>query len=375
MKKRVLFILNHLEIGGAEKVLITFLKNLDYSYYDVEILLVYFKGLYIKDIPVNVKIRYLFTKSNSFLEKVFRNLYVRFGVDLYSFFVKMRVFRRYDIIISFIGGSILKYHKYILDFAKTNISWVHTDLLILEKLDKENYFCTKKEQKEIYEKMDKIVFVSNDAIKQFGILYPQNMASKYLVYNPIDKCIITQFRKEYKRNYVDRCFNIVSVGRLSGEKGFDRLIRLAKRLKVDGYNFHINIIGDGYQRRELKNLIEINAVENNISLLGFLNPPYEVMSNADLFVLCSKLEGFSLVVAEAFCLGLPVISTKTTGPVELLDNDRYGILTEHDDDSIYKAVKRMIDDDFLREYYHNKSLERAEFFDIKCVMNTFYSIL
>ena len=74
-------------------------------------------------------------------------------------------------------------------------------------------------------------------------------------------------------------------------------------------------------------------------------------------------------------MGLPVVSTKTTGPIELIDNDKYGLLTGHDDESIYQAVRKMIDDDILREYYHKKSLERAEIFDVKSVMSQIYSIL
>ena len=99
------------------------------------------------------------------------------------------------------------------------------------------------------------------------------------------------------------------------------------------------------------------------------------MADADLFVSTSLVEGFSLVVAEAFCLGLPIVSTKTTGPIELIDNNKYGILTDHDDESIYQAVKKMIDDDNLREHYHKKSLERAKILDVDGVMKQIYNIL
>ena len=98
------------------------------------------------------------------------------------------------------------------------------------------------------------------------------------------------------------------------------------------------------------------------------------MSKADLFVLPSLTEGYPLVLCEALCLGLPVVATNVAGSSEIIDNDKYGLLTEHDDESIYRAVKKMIDDDSLREYYHKKSLERAEIFDVDSVMNQIYSI-
>jgi glycosyltransferase involved in cell wall biosynthesis len=251
---------------------------------------------------------------------------------------------------------------------------MHTDLFTFHHTIER--FFTEEQEKDAYNKMDKIVFVSNDSKKQFGRLYPDIKTHKEVIWNPIEKDLIIQYRKEYKKYSVDRCFNIVSVGRLSSkEKAFDRLVRLAKRLKDDNYNFNINIIGEGEHRQELERLIVENKVENKVSLLGFINPPYEIMSNADLFILPSIVEGFALVVGEAFCLGLPIVSTKTTGPVELIDNDKYGILTDHDDESIYQAVKKMIDDDNLREHYHKKSLERVEILDVDAVMKQIYNIL
>lgn len=81
------------------------------------------------------------------------------------------------------------------------------------------------------------------------------------------------------------------------------------------------------------------------------------------------------MLCETFCLGLPVVSTKTTGPIELIDNNRYGILVDHDNESIYQGVKQMIDDEQLRLHYHKMSLERAKMFDIKETMNRIYDVL
>ena len=94
-----------------------------------------------------------------------------------------------------------------------------------------------------------------------------------------------------------------------------------------------------------------------------------------MFIVPSIAEGFSLVLCEAFCLGLPIVSTKTTGPIELIDNNKYGILVDHDDESIYQGVKRMIDDEQLRLYYHQRSLERAKMFNIKDTIKQVYEVL
>lgn len=374
-KKKILFIHKWMVCGGIERVLLSIFDRFDYSKFDVELLLLYKEGEFLEYLPKELKVTYLYPHVLSFLEKINYNLLSRFGLDFgYRFITQYKTASKYDTIISFQGGLPLRYHTYITWKAKKNISWMHTDLLVFHHTIER--FFTEEQEKDAYNKMDKIVFVSNDAKVQFGKLYPDIFINKEVIFNPIEKDLIAKYRKKYKKYSKDRHFNIVSVGRLSSnEKAFDRLIRLAKRLKDGGYNFYINIIGEGEHRQELENLIVENEVEDKVFLLGFINPPYEIMSNADLFILTSIVEGFSLVIGESFCLGLPIVSTKTTGPIELIDNDKYGILTDHDDDSIYQAVKKMIDDDKLRLHYHKKSLERAEILDVNVVMEQIYNIL
>ena len=373
MRKKVLFIVNCLIGGGVEKVLITFLKNFDYTRFDVELLLIYNKGIYLNDVPKEVNVKYLYSKPLSILEKINYNLLFRLGIDYgYKFLIRSRV-SKYDVIVSFFEGLSLKYHSYIIKNGKKNISWVHLDLFTCH--DSIGRFFSEEQEKEAYAKMDKIIFVSNDAKNQFERLYPCNITTKEVIINPIERDLIVNYRQNYKNYSFNRCFNIISVGRLNEVKAFDRLVRLAKRLKDDEYNFHITIIGEGNERKKLEKLIVENGVCEFISLPGFLKPPYEFISNADLFVLCSLVEGYPLVLCEAFCLGLPVVCTKTTGPIELIDKDKYGLLVEHNDESIYQGVKTMIEDDSLREYYHKKSLERSEIFNVEDVINKVYTIL
>ena len=374
MKKRILFIVNSLAGGGVEKVLITLLKNFDYTRYYVELLLVYNEGVYLEEVPREVKVNYLYPKSLSIREKINYNLLAKFGIDYgYKLMMIQKRLKKYDTIVSFVHGLSLKYHSYIIKNGKKNISWVHLDLFTCH--DSIGRFFSEEQEKEAYAKMDKIIFVSNDAKNQFERLYPCNITTKEVIINPIERDLIVNYRQNYKNYSFNRCFNIISVGRLNEVKAFDRLVRLAKRLKDDEYNFHITIIGEGNERKKLEKLIVENGVCEFISLPGFLKPPYEFISNADLFVLCSLAEGYPLVLCEAFCLGLPVVCTKTTGPIELIDKDKYGLLVEHNDESIYQGVKTMIEDDSLREYYHKKSLERSEIFNVEDVVNKIYTIL
>lgn len=371
-KKKILFIINSLEGGGAEKVLVDMLNHFDYSGFDVELLLLRKIGIYLKDVP-QIKIRYIFPNYLSFVEKICYNLYSRLGTDIgYKLLTRNRV-GNYDVIISFLEGKSLKYHTYVTYKADKNISWVHTDLLN-NHYTIDSVFSQTQEQ-QAYALMDDIVFVSNDAKKQFEKLYPNNATQKAVILNPIDYDYISSYKREYNIDWKGRYFNIFSVGRLVEQKAYDRLIRLAKRLREDNCHFHVTIIGDGEERNKLEDLIVEYGLQNYVSLSGFFKPPYSKMAEADLFISTSFAEGYSLVLCEAFCLGLPVVSTRTTGPIELIDNDKYGILVDHDDESIYQGVKRMIDDEQLRLHYHQMSLERAKIFNIEETMKQIYDVL
>lgn len=359
--------------GGTEKVLLTFLQNFDYIRFDVELLLLYNIGLYLNDIPQHVKVRFLYSKPYSFREKIDYNLFSRFGLLCgYKQCIRFKISKHYDTIISFQEGFTLPFHSYVLSRANKNVSWVHTD--IYNNHHRVGFLTSEAEQK-AYSSMDEIIFVSNDAKSQFEKLFPNNAVLKTVVLNPIDYDYISNYRKEYSYDSKDKCFEIVAVGRLVQVKAYDRLICLAKRLREDNYNFHVTIIGEGEECDKLECLIAEYGLQNYVSLPGFLKPPYSKMADADLFVSTSFAEGFSLVLCEAFCLGLPVVSTKTTGPIELIDNNRYGILVDHDNESIYQGVKRMIDDKELRLHYHQMSLERAKMFNIKDTIKQVYEVL
>lgn len=141
-------------------------------------------------------------------------------------------------------------------------------------------------------------------------------------------------------------------------------------------DIRFQIIGDGELRDELLALRKKLDVENIVEIIGFHRNPFPYVKAADMMLCCSGYEGFCLVICEAMVLGVPVISTRTGGPIEILkENCEYGLLVEHDDDSIYEAVKRMIDDDELRLHYRQKAMERASSLGVKQTMESIYNLL
>jgi glycosyltransferase involved in cell wall biosynthesis len=194
-----------------------------------------------------------------------------------------------------------------------------------------------------------------------------------VLYNPIDRDSI--IIKAKKTDIKKRKFTICSVGSLTEVKRFDRVIRLAKKLKDDGYDIDFWIIGDGLLRKELLELVSNLGLNDMVHFLGFINPPYPYIRVADILLLTSKAEGFPLVLCEALCLGVPVIATACTGPIEILDRGKYGVLCNHDDDSIYLNVKSLIDDKTKLEAYAFASEKRSKMFNIHVTMQNFYDII
>ena len=372
MKKEILIIMSALHGGGAEKVLIDYLNNFDYTRYNVTLCLILNEGVYLKDIPEQVDVKYLYKKFSIF---PYRFEHWCSKILGFNWFQQKRVnsiFKKhsFDTVVSYMEGIPLKFHNYFFKRATNHVTWIHLDLLNFHY--SLSVFKNKKEEEGIYKKMSSIIFVSEDAKEQFNKLYNINV-SKKVIYNIIDK---QNIQNSINTKYIpDNKIIITAVGRLEIQKRFDRLIDAAKLLKDRNLLFQINIIGEGSLRSKLEKQIKDNEVEGFVSLKGFVKPPYNLINQSDILVATSEAEGFSLVVAEALCLGKAVVSTATAGPIELLDNGKYGIICEHDVKAIYLAIESLIMDRKKIEKYQKLALERSQFFEISKSMKFFENVI
>ena len=376
--KSVLFLMPSLPGAGAEKVLIEILRHIDYTQYNVSLFLEYREGVYLQDVPDKVSIIALHGPNNLWFQRLHRRLVERGWYAPFHEMVYRRMFlsllrgKRYDTIISFMEGSAVKFHSYIFDKGKRNISWVHIDFQ--QKHWSLDFFRDAEDERQCYEKMDKIIFVSNDAKTGFDSLYHLS-AEKYAVhYNIIDADRIRRLSQMCTAEQKNR-FTICMLGRLNTQKRHDRAISVAKTLKELGYDFELWIIGDGELRGKIEKQINEAGLQDVVKLKGFINPPYSMLAQADIFLNTSEAEGFSLVVAEAFCLGIPVVSTNVSGPRELLGDSEYGILTSQEEKDIASAVRTMMDKPQLRKHYSVMSIIRSQMFNVDASMSAFYKLL
>lgn len=368
--KKILFIIHSLTSGGAEKVLIDILDEYDYSKYEVTLLLLKNEGRYINRLPKKVKFLYLHSQTIicRIKNKILRTLKLYEYLTAYK--IRKEVNKRYDTIVSFSEGDSLKYHTKIISKSSNNITWIHCDMW-----NRGQFQNIETNREEIfYNRMDKIIFVSNDAQKQFNKLYSNRIkTAQKIIYNliPVNKILkLAEAEKITKKNK----FVICTVGRLCEVKAIDRLIRVSSILKQKKYNFEVWIVAEGILIKELQELASSLKVSERVVFWGFKDNPYPYIKNADVFISTSKSEAMPLVICEALCLGKPIVSTKTTGPIELLSGD-YGILTEHDDISISSALITLMEHNELIDFYTKKALERAEIFNSNDILNLIYDTM
>lgn len=370
MKKEILFIIENLRGGGAEKVLLDLLKRFDYTLYHVSLLVGYPEGVYKNDIPKEVELIFLYKENHTFCRKAFR-YYKRYGG--FSYMLKYQLQKRikgsYDVIISFLEGRALLLHSLIKDKGGMNITWVHSDLSTYHWTAAA--FPDLSAEKACYAAMDKIVFVSHQAMNNFADVFDVSVPV-VCIYNIIDTEHIRALSAKEDISYP--CFTVTTMGTLNRVKAFDKLVYVSKRFCEAGYSIHFQIIGEGENEKQLRRLCEDLGMQRQISFLGFIENPYPYLKSSDIYVSTSLSEGFSLVIGEAMGLGVPVVATYTAGAIELLDGGQCGVLTEHDVEAIYEGIKILADDKELRQRYAEKAVRRSEIFAVDKIMRQVYGL-
>lgn len=342
-KIKVLFFIESLAGGGAEKILYTIANHLNKEKFDITISTVTTNGIYAEQISKYAKYEPLIKTRNQILYKILYHLiyyYLPLKMVYHFFFPKGN-----DVEIAFCEGFATK----LLSFSpnKKKIAWVHIDIL-LNPWTQDLVYSSVDEEKRIYQKYNRVICVSKtveESVKvKFGI-------DADTIYNPIDSDeIISKSKKIFLLPTKNR-IRFVTVGRLVEQKGYDRLLKVVKLLKNEDYNFELWILGDGSEKKSLMEYIDENNLNDCVKVWGFTPNPYPYIVASDVFVCSSRSEGYSTAVTEAIILGLPIITTLCSGMKELLgDNNEYGIIVENEDLTLLEPLRQVISNpDYLKE--------------------------
>lgn len=378
--KKVLILIDSLEAGGAEKELYTLLRYLDKQKYMFTIVPIVDSGVYASKIKSLDGVNYhplLTTKSGLFNYL----LYVLKYKLIYSLLpakwsYKLFVPKGHDIEIAFCEGFVTKLVSHSSNIRAYKIAWVHTDLVLNNWPLQLKIYRSEKDTTRIYESFDKVVGVSRAVCS--GLSSEYDLKNVVLIYNMLDKAEI--LRKASLKNSNEsqmRSFRVVSVGRLTSVKGFDRLVLSIWNLKSHNKDISIRltIVGDGENREELEKLINDLDLTDCVDLVGYQYNPYIYMADADVFVCSSRYEGFSLAIAEAMILGLPILTTNCIGPAELVAQGQYGFLVDNTQEGLNTGLEIMFNNPEIRKRYKARSIERSLFFKSELVISQINDLL
>ena len=370
-KKEILFIIPTMRGAGAEKALINILNRFDYNQYNVSLLLINNKGDLYNLLPQNIKKYHLYNKFFSKIP-IIENRYTRNFFWWIRTLINLNPFRKFDAVISFLEGEALLAHNLLLNRRNKDITWVHINLMV-NHWSKSVFKYTRKEL-DAYQKMDEIIFVSNDAQRAFNELFETDIESK-VIYNIIDRDDIVEKAKEECSIKRKSKFVISNVGRLTKQKRQDRLIEAIAILNHKyGIDVECWILGQGELEDRLKQHAKNLNIEDKIKFLGFQSNPYPFVKESDIFMLSSDTEGYPLVVCEALCLGKPIVATDITGPNEILA-DGGGILTKLSAESLAEAANNMLADEDLLNEKQNEAIMISSSFSAEEIMNKIYSLI
>ena len=376
--KKVLFFVESLSGGGAEKVLTDLVANLDKSKYDITVCSLVDVGVYndyIKSICNYKAILAHPTKESSFIKNLLYEIKYKLVYNLpakllYKLFFK----EKYDVEVAFIEGYSTKIIGASNNTKSTKIAWVHIDLFANHwtKIEYKNLDQEINTYKNFNHIVSVALSVQNAFTKRFGI--KDNLSVKY---NPVDREDILSKAEIPLNNINDEnaVMQLVTLGRLEPQKGYDRLLEVVNKLKNENFKFNLWIVGEGSKRPELESYIKKHNLEDTVTLQGFQTNPYKYIKNADAFICSSRSEGFSTVVTEALILGKPVVATDCSGMTELLGASEYGLITQNNTEDLYLGMKRFLSDIDLQNHYKKKSEERSKDFDIKSTIKQIENIL
>ncbi len=365
--KRVLFLIHDLGSGGAEKVLVNLVNNMNSKKFDITVLAVFGGGVNEQFLKPHIKYKTIFPKEfpgNSHLMKLLTPKH------LHKWFVK----EEYDIEISYLEGPSARIISGCPSEQTKLVSWIHSVQGSAKQLSAS--FRSFKEAENCYNRYDNTVCVSQFIKEDFTKIL-NFKKSCCVLYNTNETNAITDMAVEAVESFPkENCFNIVSVGTLKEVKGYMRLLGIIKRLRDEGKKIHLYILGVGPMREEMEQYISQNNLSEYVTLLGYQTNPYKFVSRCDLFVCSSFSEGFSTAATESLIVGTPVCTVEVSGMKEMLgDNNEYGVVTENNENALYEGIKLLLENPQMLSDYKIKAIERAKRFSTEETVNAVEQML
>lgn len=371
-RKKVAILLPWLKMGGTNKVAIRFMNEL-VQYCDVTLILSQNVGELLEEVPKDVHVvidemqtfRDILKKDLKhfnlpylFMDIIYY-LKVKTGhdnIDNYRYIVERHTFvteEMFDCAISYHGQSPERLLNLVYRIhSRKKAVWIHGEMGFPEDQ------C--KRMRKYYDKLDHYFFVSEPTKNTFIGKIPIDPKKTTVYYNRLDGNEIIEKAKEIPEITFSKAYtNLLTVGRVSSEKGQDMIPQIVRNLIDKGYAVRWYIIGDGPNMERIKDLIIKESVDKNVFLLGVRNNPYPYMKACDIYIQPSYTEGYSTTICEAGILGKAIIGTKPSGGIrDQIENERSGLIVDASVEGIEKGIIRLIEDPLLRKKFEKNILEK-----------------
>ena len=359
MKKKILFVIDSLTCGGAEKSLVSLLPLLNRDKYDISLWMLTPTGPFISLLPkdINIIAQPLYNRWEQLKIRV-----VRLWFSLFIRILRILKIKEHgaETLWKCIGwtykipegnwDAVFAYQQgfptyLVAEKFKTyrKFAWVNADIFAAGYNTK---FNTK-----FYQKFTRIVPVSSILKDLMLERMPEFKDKYYVVYDILNPNVIRELSAEQEFNLRkdSQEYVFVTVGRLVPPKGYDIAIKAASILKQHGIKFHWYFVGEGPERTNIEKWKKELGVDTEVVLLGLQTNPYAFMAQADIYVQTSKFEGFGLTIGEAKILGKPIVSTNFDVVHNQITHEKNGLIADMTGESIAENILRLLEDRELKE--------------------------
>jgi len=385
-KKKLLFLGIIMNAAGTEQSFLKFINCIDFEKYEVDLILAKNEGLFMKLIPTQVNIKFIPEYGELFLlsnKNAFSNLFntfvkknpltlfqilpyffkflflpkkkVKTATELFCNFMRKKIAsveksEEYDAAIAYWGDRTMFYLIDKVPNAKKKIAWMHFDYISGTR-DDDMYL-------KYFKSCDKIVNVSTAVDNALKSKFPE-ISDKCSVIENINSTEFIRRRSLEQDSFPDanhfKGTRLLTIGRITEQKGLDMIPEILKKLKEDNYNLRWYIIGDGEQSEKEKiiNLALKHNVAEMLIFLGSTINPYPFMRDCDIYVQPSRFEGKPISVEEAKIMRCPIIAANYLSAKEQLAGGKFGLIADINPAGLYNKIKELIDNPSLREEFAN----------------------
>lgn len=365
--KKILFLIHDLGQGGAEKVLVNLVNNMDREKFDITVMTLFGGGVNEQFLKPHIRLQTVFKKSfpgNSHVMKLFS------PKQLHRWLVR----ERYDMEVSYLEGPSARIISGCDDPDTRLVSWIHVEQHSKKKLSAS--FRNYAEAEACYNRFHRTVCVSEFVKTDFTSILNYQKPCQVL-YNTVESEQILEKSRDTApeiQGNGDIC--LAAVGTLKASKGYMRLLSVMKRLVSEKKPVRLYILGIGPLQAQMEAYISENGLSRYVTLLGYQTNPYKYVAKCDLFVCASYAEGFSTAATEALIVGTPVCTVEVSGMKEMLgENNEWGVVTENSEDALCQGIRQLLEDPALLAHYKEKAAERGKQFSTENTVNAVEAML